>query len=100
MMTEIMGQTQNFCHITTAHLGSRFTDFAIELGRFFDNEHPHIWPFPFEHKRGRGTGKRAPDDHDIVFEVHRNPENGLCQSQTQSVPLGFHWLDGVSPNER
>ena len=99
-MSKMMGQAENARHIATAHLGGGLADFAVKLRCFFDNEHPRIWPFPFEHKRGRGTGKRAPDDHDIVFEVHRNPENGLCQSQTQSVPLGFHWLDGVSPNER
>ena len=62
-------------HVTTAHFGSRFPDFAIELGRFFDDENARFRPFPFEHERGRGAGKRAADDHDIVFEIHRNPEN-------------------------
>ena len=79
-MTEIVGQAQNSGHITTAHFGSRFTDFAIELGRFFDDEDARFGPFAFEHERGCGAGKRAADDHDIVFDLHGNPENGLCGS--------------------
>jgi len=43
-------------------------DFAIELGDFFDDENACFWPFSFEHERSRRAGKRAADDHDIVFQ--------------------------------
>src|SRR5438128_712270 len=33
MMAEVMGETQNPGHVTTAHFRGRFTDFAIALGR-------------------------------------------------------------------
>ena len=80
MMTEIMGQAQNPCHVTTAHFGSRFADFAVELDCFFDDENPRLGPFAFEHERGRGTGKGAADDYDIVLEIHRNEDNGLASA--------------------
>jgi hypothetical protein len=71
-----MGQPQNSCHVTTAHFGSRFSNLAVKLSRFFGDQHTRLRPFSFEHERCRSTGKRAPDDCDIVFEIHRNPENG------------------------
>ena len=71
-----MGQPQNSCHVTTAHFGSRFPNFAVELGCFFDDQDARFGPFPFEHERGRSARKRAADDYDIVFEIHRHPENG------------------------
>ncbi len=77
MMTEIMGQTQNPRHIATAYFGGRFPDLPVELSCFFDDKHPRVRPFAFEHERSRGAGKGTADDYDIVFEIHRNEDNGL-----------------------
>ena len=79
-MTEIMGQTQNARHVTTAHLGRRFAHLPIELGSFFNDENARFRPFAFEHQCGRGAGKRAADDYDVVFEIHRNWKSGRCAS--------------------
>ena len=79
-MTEIMGQTQNARHVTTAHLCGRFAHLAIELGIFFNHENARFGPFALEHERGRSAGKRAADDYDVVFEIHRNWEIGRCAS--------------------
>ncbi len=37
VMTEVMRQRQAFGEETSAHLGSRFADFAIEMARTLDN---------------------------------------------------------------
>jgi len=66
-MTEIMGETQNSRHVTTAYFRGRFADFAIELGCFFDDQDTCFGSFAFEHERRRRAGKCAPDDYYIVF---------------------------------
>ena len=38
MMTEIVREAQNACHIATAYFRGRFADFSIERGYFFDDE--------------------------------------------------------------
>ena len=81
-----MGQTQNPRHVTTANFGGRLANLAVELDGFFNNEDTRLGPFAFEHERSRGAGKRASDDYDVEFEIHRNRENGRGQSETQSVP--------------
>ena len=53
MMAEVMGETQNPGHVTTAHFRGRFTDFAIELVRFFDDQDPRLGSFAFKHQRCR-----------------------------------------------
>ena len=67
MMTEVMGETQKPGHVTTAHFRRRFTDFAIELVRFFDDQDPRLGSFAFKHQGGRRARKRAADDRDIVI---------------------------------
>ncbi len=32
-----------------------------------------------KHERGSGAGKRAADDRDIVIEIHRRKNDGLCR---------------------
>ena|SRR5215469_13411471 len=70
MMAEIMGQTQNTGHVATAHFGSRFADFAVELRVFFDDQDARFRSLVLQHKRGCGAGKGATDDYDVVFEIH------------------------------
>ena len=72
MMAEVMGETQNPGHVTTAHLGSLFPNLAVERGCFFDNEDTRFGSLPLEDQRRRRAGKRAADDHDIVIEIHRS----------------------------
>src|SRR5262245_32539308 len=85
MMTEIMGQTQNPCHVTTAHLGRRFAHLAIECSCLFDNQDTGFVPFALQHERGCRARKRAPDDHDIVIEMHRSKRMASLPLQSKSV---------------
>ena len=70
MMTEIMRQTQDPRHIATAHLRGRFAHLAIERSPLFDDQDTRFGVFAFQHERGCRAGKRAPDDHDVVIEIH------------------------------
>lgn len=85
MMTEVMGQAQDPCHVTTAHFGGRFPDLAVELACFFDDEHARLGPFAFEHERCRGAGKSAADDYDVAFETHRNNRMDLPVPKGNSI---------------
>src|SRR5207248_1858226 len=38
MVSEVMSQSENPCHVTTADLGGRFAYFSIELGRLLDDQ--------------------------------------------------------------
>ena len=71
MMPEIMRQTQDPRHITTAHLGSRFAHLAIERRRLFDDQDARFRAFALQHEGRCRAGERAPDDHDVVIEIHR-----------------------------
>jgi len=89
MMTEIVGQAQNTRHITTAHFGRRFSNLAIELSGFFDDEHACLGPFAFQDKRRRGAGKRAANDHDVVFEIHRSRRMDFTASKRNCLCLAL-----------
>ena len=71
MMTEVMGETQNPRHVTAAYFCGRFTNLAIKLRIFFDDQDACLGSFAFQHQCRRRAGKRAANDHDIVIEVHR-----------------------------
>lgn len=98
MMTEIMRQTQDPRHVTTAHLCGRFADLAIECGCLFDDHDTRFEAFALQHERGRRAGKRAPDDHDVVIEIHRRSQIGRGTRETQSVGirLAFYVQPGQS----
>src|SRR4029453_16362657 len=72
MMSEIMRQTPNSRQLATAPLGGRFAYFAIERSCLFDDQYPCFGAFAFQHESGCRAGKRAPDDYDVVIEIHRS----------------------------
>ncbi len=88
MMSEIMGQTQNSGHVTTAHLGTRFADFAVELRVFLDDQDARFGSLALQHKRRCRAGKRAADDYDIVFEIHRPERMDFADSKGNPLRLG------------
>src|SRR5438094_8281469 len=88
MMAEIMGETQNPGHITTADFCGRFADLAIERGCLFDDKDARFGSFAFEHERRRRAGKRAANDYDIVIEVHRSRNNALPASKGNYIRVG------------
>ncbi len=85
MMSEIMRQTQNPRHVATAHLGRRFAHLAIECSGFFDDQDTRFGVFAFQHERGCRAGKRAPDDHDVVIEIHPSKRMAFIPLQSKSV---------------
>jgi hypothetical protein len=85
MMTEIMRQTQNPRHVTTTHLGGRFADLAIECGCLVNDQNTRLGAFTLQHERGCCAGKRAPDYHDVVIELHRRSQIERSMIETQSV---------------
>src|SRR5205814_865670 len=72
MMTEVMGETQNPRHVTTAYFCGRFANLAIKLRIFFDDQDACLGSFAFQHQCRRRAGKRAANDHDIVIELDGN----------------------------
>src|SRR5262245_22321612 len=82
-MTEIMRQTQDPCHIATAHLGGRFAHLAIECGSLFDYQDTRIGPFALQHKGRCRAGKRATDDRDVVIEIHRSKRMAFVPFQSK-----------------
>jgi len=88
MMSEIMSQTQNTGHVTTAYLGTRFADFAVELRVFFDDQNARFGLLTLQHKRRCCAGKRAADDYDIVFEMHRPKRMDFADSKGNPLRLG------------
>src|SRR5882724_13703166 len=99
MMSEIMRQTQNPRHVATAHLGRRFAHLAIECSGFSDDQYPCFGAFAFQHERGCRAGKRAPDDHDVVIEIHPSKRMGLYTATeqerrvTQTIPFASYCHD-------
>src|SRR6266481_1710314 len=85
MMSEIMRQTQNSRHVATAHLGRRFAHLAIERSCLFDDQYPCFGASAFQHESGCRAGKRAPDDHDVVIEIHRSKRMAFIPLQSKSV---------------
>ena len=85
MMAEIMRKTQNPRHVATAHLGRRFAYLTIECSCFFDDQDTRLEMFALQHERSCRAGKRAPDDHDVVIEIHRSSQIGRSTIETQSV---------------
>ncbi len=85
MMPEIMSQTQDPRHIATAHLGGRFAYLAIERSPFFDDQHTRFGVFAFQHEGRCRAGKRAPDDHDVVIEIHRSKRMASMPPQSKNV---------------
>ena len=72
MMAEIVRETQNPRHVTTAYLRRRFADLPIEGGCLFYDQDARFGLLAFQHECCRRAGKRAPDDHDVVIEIHRS----------------------------
>ena len=70
MMAEIMRKTQNPRHVATAHLGRRFAYLAIECICFFDDQDTRFGTLALQYERSCRAGKRAPDDRDVVIEIH------------------------------
>ena len=69
LVTEIMSETENARHVTTAQLGRRFADFAIELRRLFDDQNARVRPPALEHERGGRAGKRAADNDRVIIMI-------------------------------
>src|SRR5437868_14220540 len=84
MVSEVMSQSENPCHVTTADLGGRFAHLAIELGRLLDDQNPGVRTAPFEHERSRGAGKRAADDRHIV--IHGEENDARARGERQLGP--------------
>ena len=87
-MAEIMGQTQNTGHVAAAHLRSRFADFAVELRVFFDDQDARVGSFALQHKRRGRSRKRATDDYDFVFEIHRSERMDFADSKGNPLRSG------------
>ena len=85
MMAEIMRQTQDPRHVTTAHLSGRFAYLAIERSPLFDDQDTCFGAFAFQHERRCRAGKRAPDDYDVVIEIHRSKRMAFIPLQSKSV---------------
>ena len=85
MMTEIMRQTQDPRHIATAHLGGRFAHLAIERSPLFDDQDTRFGAFALQHEGRCRAGKRAPDDHDVVIEIHRSKRMAFIPLQSKRV---------------
>src|ERR1043166_8516519 len=100
MMAEIMGQTQNAGHVTTAHLGGRFAHFAVELGVFFDDQDSRFRSLPLQNKRGCRAGKCATNDYDIVFEIHCLKTMDFAGSKRNPLRLALNAERGTSSIER
>ena len=84
-MTEIMRQAQNARHIATAHFGGRFAHLAIERSRLFDDQDTRFGMFALQHEGRYRAGKRAPDDHDVVIEIHRPKRMASMPLQSKSA---------------
>src|SRR4029434_833723 len=95
MVTEVMGQAQDAGHVTTAHFGSRFPDLAVELDCFFDDKDARFRAFPFEHERGSSAGKRAADDYDVIFEIHRSKRIDFSGSKRNWLHLALNGRRGA-----
>src|SRR6187200_712936 len=85
MMAEIMRKTQNSRHVATAHLGRRFAHLAIERSCLFNDQYARFRAFALQHESGCRAGKRAPDDHDVVIEIHRSKRMAFIQLQSKLV---------------
>jgi hypothetical protein len=81
MVSEMMGQSEDPCHVATTDLGGRFAHLAIELGRLLDDQDPGVRTATFEHDRCRGAGKRAADDRYIVIHGEENDAGECCERQ-------------------
>ena len=95
MMAEIMRQTQNPRHVATAHLGRRFAYLAIECSCLFDDQDTRFGTFALQYERSCRAGKRAPDDHDVVIEIHRSSQIGRSTIETQSVCIRLFHLSPI-----
>jgi len=85
MMPETMRQTQDPRHVATAHLSRRFAYLSIECSCFFDDQDTRFGTLALHYERSCRAGKRAPDDHDVVIEIHRSSQIGRSTIETQSV---------------
>src|SRR6266567_9338321 len=81
MVSEVMSQPENPCHVTTADLGGGFAYFSIELGRLLDDQDMGIGAATFEHHRRGGARKRAADDRHIVIHGEENDAGDRCERQ-------------------
>src|SRR4051812_46288670 len=93
MMAEIMRQTQNPGHVATTHLGRRFAHLAIERRALFDDQDARFSMFALQHECRSRTGKCAPDDHDVIIEIHRPKRMAFIP--LQSKPIG-RWTESFA----
>ena len=59
-MTEIIRQAEDPGQETTAHLGRRFADFAIEFGRFLDDQNARRGTPPLDQQSAVAAPEKAP----------------------------------------
>ena len=85
MMPKIMRQAQDPRHVATAHFGGRFAYLAIERSPFFDDQDARFGAFALQHEGRCRAGKRAPDDHDVVIEIHRSKRMAFIPLQSKSL---------------
>src|SRR6476660_9380233 len=98
MMAEIMRQTQNPRHVATAYLGRRFAHLAIECSCLFDDQDTCFRAFALHHEGRCRAGKRAPDDHDVVIEVHRPKRMAFIPFQSKLVECSKQtFLRAIAP---
>ena len=65
-----MREAKDAGHETTAHLGGRFADFAVELGGLLDDQHARFRPVSLDQHRRRRARERTADNSNIVIEAH------------------------------
>ena|SRR5215216_4656091 len=80
-----MREPQNSRHVATAYLGRRFANLAIECSCLVNNQDARFRAFSLQYERRCRAGERAPDDHDVVIEIHRSKRMAFLQLQSKSL---------------
>jgi len=85
-----MRKTQNPRHVATAHLGRRFAYLSIECSCFFDDQDTRFGTLALHYERSCRAGKRAPDDHDVVIEIHAVHKLDVARLKRNQCVFAFH----------